>query len=343
MKKHFLIFTLAVIFGTSLLSANDTYFYMAGGQLVPTKETDIQVEMQEEVINIVLEDKYYEVTVDFFFYNHDKTVDLEIGFPFFCVGISGNGEISDFKCWTNDIEEDYTDFPLTKKWADDTQLENAYIRHIKFPPKKITKTKVSYKSTYGREAPSYNIAKYLYGTGSSWKNSIGKMTIRITNNNLYYRPNWVSLPGENSMQRTSENSWEGVYTNVEPKDYTECITIIMGDIFGDDGPRILQKNRFFGCNAQLQKSHLFWYTKPQLRLVRNAIYAFNGYPFKSPDLIELFEKTLTEYGWVGWTADDQKIYPLDNNFSESKLTQTEKDNVKLILEEENSFAKIKSN
>ena len=90
---------------------------------------------------------------------------------------------------------------------------------------------------------------------------------------------------------------------------------------------------------KLTKQSLFWYTKPQLRLLRNAIYAFNGYPFKSKDLIELFEVKCAEYGWFGFKkidGDYKGYYPLDKNFSEDKLSDIEKHNVKLILEEEKS-------
>ncbi len=331
MKKFLSILSFLFIF--SCLYANDAYFYMASGQLLPTQEKDVDVEMKEEIINILLDKKEYEVTVDFFFYNHGNTVDLEVGFPFFCYGY-GEGIISDFKCWTNDVETDYADYPIEKKWSNETQLENAYVRTVSFPTKEITKTRITYKSTYGGEAPSYSIAKYLYGTGSSWKNAIGKITVRIENKLLYRYPNFVSLPDNSKVKRTGENTWEGVYTNIEPQNYTETITITIGDIFGDDGPRILEKDRFFACKRNISSEDLFWYTKPQLRLLRNAIHAFSGYPFKSPDLINLFEKGYAEWGWYGFDKNGNKDYPLDKNFSEDKLTEIEKQNIKVILEEE---------
>ncbi len=337
--KKFLIISLLVFLSSSLF-ANDTYFYMAGGQLVPTEEKDIEIEMKEEVINIVLDQDYYEVTVDFSFYNYGKKTTLEIGFPFFCHGISGEGTISDFKCWTNGEETSFTDLPLVKEWStnEPTELENAYVRTIEFPAKKTTKTKITYKSTYGAEAPSYSIAKYLYGTGSSWKNAIGKMTIRIQNNMKLCYPVYVGLPKHDSMKMVDNNTWEIICTNIEPSKYTDCITINLGDIFGDNGPKILQKDRFFGCRRKLTKGDLFWYTKPQLRLIRNAIFAFNGYPFKSQDLIDLFERDYAEWGWFGWkkmeNGDYKGYYPLDENFTEDKLSEIEKYNVYFILEEE---------
>lgn len=333
MKKFYLI--LCIILFQSLIFANDAYFLMSGGQLIPTEEKDTEVEMQEEIINIVLEPQYYEISVDFFFYNYGETADLEIGFPFFCAG-DGRGKISDFKCWTNDVETSFEDYPIEKEWSDDTELENAYVRNIVFPSREVTKTRISYKSTYGITAPSWKIAEYLYGTGSSWKNSIGKMTVRIQNNDLYSRFLHLSMPQNNPLSRVNDNTWESVYTNIEPAEYTASITIYQGDLFGDDGPRILQKNRFYGCRSYISQEDLFLYTKPQLRLIRNAIYAFNGYPFKSKDLKDFFE-TQAEWGWFGYNTldeDGKSVYPVDINFTEDKLTDIEKHNIKIIFEEE---------
>lgn len=334
MKKF--LSALFLLCGLSFLYANDTYFFMSSGQLVPTEEKDIEVEMQEEIINIVLEKGYYEITVDFFFYNHGNEVNLEIGFPFFCVGIHGNGKISDFRCWTNDVETSFVDYPIEKEWANNTELEKAYVRNITFPSKKVTKTRIKYKSTYGQEAPSYSIAKYLYGTGSSWKNAIGKMTVRIQNNLLYWRFNDISMPNNAQLKRINDNTWEGIYTNIEPDNYTDSISICIGDLFGDDGPSVLQKNGFYGCQSELSSRDLFFYTKPQLRLIKNAIFAFNGYPFESQDLIDLFN-IKADWGWFGWENADENgnvVYVPDANFSEDKLTKIEKNNIKIILEEE---------
>ena len=332
MKKFFL--SLIFLTGLSFAFANDTYFFMACGQLVPTKEIDTEIEMKEEIINIVLERTYYEVTVDFFFYNNGKNVDLEIGFPFFCVGLQGEGTISDFHCWTNDTETSFKDFPIEKKWAKDTELENAYVRTINFPEKKITKTRISYKSTYGIEAPSFAIAQYLYGTGSSWKNPIGKMTVRIQNKDIDSYPRTISLPSNSNPKKISDDIWELVFTNIEPETYTDCISIEIGDIFGDNGPRILTKDRYFACTKKLSNTDLFWYTKPQLRYIRNAIYAFHGYPFKSADLIQLFEKEKVSREWFGWENAEKKYYPINTNFTEDELSEIEKYNIQLIYAEE---------
>ena len=144
------------------------------------------------------------------------------------------------------------------------------------------------------------------------------------------------MPDGRPLKRIKDDIWEGVYTNIEPDKYTDSITIECGDLFGDNGPRILQKDRFFGCHDELKPADLFFYTKAQLRLIRNAIYAFSGYPFKSQDLKVLFGQK-AKYGWFGWDTlgpDGDPVYPADRNFTEDKLTEIEKHNVKLLLEEE---------
>jgi len=230
MKKFLPVF--ACLFLSLNLYTNDTYFYMASGQLVPTKEGNVDIEMKEEVINIVLNDSIYEVTVDFSFFNNGPETSLEIGFPFFCQGISCEGTISDFRCWTNGVETSFADYPIEKEWSswEISDLENAYVRTIDFPSKKITKTKITYKSTYGRESPSYLLAKYLYGTGSSWKNSIGKMTIRIQNYMEFNYPGTITYPKAESVKRINENTWEIVCRNIEPEKYTDCITLELGNV-----------------------------------------------------------------------------------------------------------------
>ena len=71
----------------------------------------------------------------------------------------------------------------------------------------------------------------------------------------------------------------------------------------------------------------WFYTNVYLLLLNNvAIYAFNGYPFKSSDLIKFFSED------VAWFHGK---YVPNPTFSEDNLTENEKYNVKLILEEEN--------
>lgn len=325
MKKLLLIL---LTFMTHLVFANDTYFYMAGGNLLPTKENDISVEMKDETILLNLQENYYEVTVDFKFYNSGETLELEVGFPFFSEGIGGNGKIWDYKCWTNGSETAYIKTPLEKKWSTPNGLEYANVRKIKFPKNAYTTTRVQYKSEYGRIAPSSQTANYLYGTGLSWKGKIGKINLIIDNNILYsilynvYMENRESII--KTFEKTKDNRYETTLFNIEPEKYEAVFEIELTDVLGDDGPKGFPA--YFNFNKYIvDKDCFIWYSKEQLRLVRNAIYALHGYSFKSKDLQEYFNK-------VGrnWNPP----YKENPNFSESDFSEIERTNINNLLEEE---------
>lgn len=76
---------------------------------MPCEEENPDIGMASEEINIVLERTYYQVAVDFVFFNPSESVSLDIGFPFFEAGIQGDGEIFDFKCWSAGKEIDFSD------------------------------------------------------------------------------------------------------------------------------------------------------------------------------------------------------------------------------------------
>lgn len=322
MKK---IILLSLFFVTNFLFANDTYFFTSGGNLIPAEESDVSVQMKSEVINLVFQPEYYEVTVDFNFYNTGSEVELLTGFPIFEEGSGDNGKIYDFKCWTDGKLTDYSDKPLENTQGNKSGiLEKAYTRKINFPSKSTTKTKVYYKAEYGRDSSSY-IAQYLYGTGSSWKDKIGEMTLIIENNLPYHRPDEFVLPDENTdFKRISDNKWEAHFYNVEP-DYTDCITILLKDIIDNTGPKKFPLYGYRFQDDMAEQSWLFWYTKPQLRILRNTIYALHGYPFESDDLKELFTK---------WGAFWYPEYKENPDFSEDELSEIEKHNIDLILKEE---------
>ena len=327
MKKLFTFVMFIFLAGTAF--ANDTYFFTSGGNLIPAEETDISVEMKSEIISIVLQPKYYEVTVDFEFYNNGRTVDLLVGFPYFEAGIGGHGKLYDFKCWTNGELKDFSDTPIIRNFSKDNynaeELENAYTRTITFPAKSITNTTVKYKSEYGRDTEGY-IIKYLYGTGSSWKNSIGNITLILENNLPYDNPNGFRLPkgDATAFSRIADNKWEAHFSDIEP-DYTDCITIHTKDILEDTGPKCFPLYGYKFRDVKASEGWLFWYTKPQLRILRNTIYALHGYDFKSADLKQLFAE------WGQYWAPKYEVNP---DFTEDELSEIEKYNIQLLYKEE---------
>lgn len=326
MKRFLLIciVSLMSLFGF----ANDTYFFMAGGNLLPAEEKDTLIEMRHEKICINLQDNYYEVTVDFVFYNPSKSVDILVGFPFFEAGLQGKGKIWDFTCSTNGKETFFNSERIEKRWVKPSDLEYANIRTVHFNENEITTTKVSYKSEYGNSAPSFRTANYLYGTGESWNKSIGSILLRIENNIKYGIIRTVTMAENayltNKLVKTSDNTFEILLCDVEPKNYTDVFEIEISDVINDDGPRSFPG--YFPYNKKIvDKKEFKWLRKDQLRIVRNAIYALHGYKFKSKELEEYFTK-VGKY----WNPP----YKVNPDFSEDELTEIEKANIKNLLEEE---------
>lgn len=324
-KSLFLIFILGFVLNSNFF-ANDTYFFTSGGNLQPTTEKNISIRMKEEVINIVCEKNYYKVTVDFDFENTGNGTTLSVGFPFFEVGVGGHGKIFDFECWTNGIKTEYKDMLIDREFSntnyggnfDEPELINAYVREITFPKNSITKTRITYKSEYGRDTGGY-IIKYLYGTGSSWKDTIGKITV-IVENNLPY--DYIFGKSE-TWKRIADNKWQAIFYNVEPE-YKECFTFHTDNILHDTGPKCFPAY-FPYIKQKAQSSWFEGYTSAQLRILRNTIYALHGYNFKSEDLKKFF----TEWGQY-WNPE----YKVNPNFSEDDLSEIEKYNINLILAEE---------
>ena len=150
----------------------------------------------------------------------------------------------------------------------------------------------------------------------------------VTNNLLNRRIISVKMAQKNVMNsftRIEDNCFKAIFKNVEPE-YTDQFEITLGDLLGNDGPIRLSKERYDFYYSSATEENLFWYTKAQLRILRNAIYAFHGYKFKSKDLNDYF----MEEGKYWWPE-----YKVNPDFSEDEFTEIEKENIQFILREEN--------
>ncbi len=64
MKKEF-SFILIVLSFISSIYANDAWFNLTGGSLMPTVDDNSSVQMESETINIIMYEGFYEILVDF--------------------------------------------------------------------------------------------------------------------------------------------------------------------------------------------------------------------------------------------------------------------------------------
>ncbi len=336
MKRNICIIIFGII--SFVLFANDTYYYAAGGNIIPPESHQTNVEMVEEVIHIDLFDNYYSVTVDFTFFNHGTDENLIVGFPYLLQEQGGTYSIRiyDFKTWVNDEIVTYSNdkIELSGQGYGRIIVDHAFTKNVFFPSEEITKTKVEYKAEYGRASSSYFLATYYYGSGGAWHNPIGKMTIDIKNNvstfdawiydiqmpEIGYRNFPSNIAVENHI------NWENNFLqmelfNIEPNE-NDTIAIWIGRPLWDLGPRVFSPNRFEYRTHMLEDRTLRLLSSQQLKITRNAFYAFYGYNFRDENLKSFFQ------------SFNPSWYVVDESFNENMITEIERININKILEEE---------
>jgi hypothetical protein len=311
MKKYIPLFLL-LLFPTGVFG-NDGPFYISGGNLYPLDDATLEIEMTSETIIFDIYDEYFEVDVTFDFRNSGETKTIIVGFPYYVEG-GGDAIISNFRSWTNGEAAVVEKSPIVVKSSSDDyqELNLAYTREITFPAGKKITTRVSYRSEFGRGT----VVSYLFGTGRYWHNPIGKMHIVVKNHTdrwIYRMSIGSRCPG------TWRVRWRDDYfmidiPYIEPNE-TDRI------VFELDWDYIYRGIKSFPASYYLDRTilteeDLNYLSLAQLRLLRNTIYAYHGYRFRSKDLNEYFGKT-------DW-------YTPDSNFTESKLNEYEKCNVQII-------------
>jgi len=310
LKKYLFVFGLYLL-SISLFS-NDAPYILSGGNLFPMKDGDIDVIMKKEVITIDLYDEYFHVNVKFNFENEGDTQQLIVGFPFYSTGL-GQAEIYDFRSSTNGVDTIAEENSISASGDSDLfkELGTAYTREVTFDADSITITEIEYNSTYGNS----RYVSYLFGTGSFWSGVIEQIEIRINNHTDYWiydmymdglsPERWnVSWEEDNFILRTG---W------IEPNE-TDCVKFQLENSYIYH--QIMGLPMWYDHDSELlTEEDLRYLTSDQLRIVRNTIYAYNGYKFRDPELLEYFD--------VAW-------YEPKNVFLESYLNRYEKCNIEII-------------
>lgn len=326
MKKLYVFALFYSLF--SGLYANDTFFYIAGGNIVPAEQNQTNVEMKEETINIELLDNHYTVTVCFEFYNNGQDENLLVGFPYLVQyqGGTTNTSIYNFKTWVNNelVEHSNNAIEISRQGLSELIRNHAFTKNVYFPSSKITKIKVQYSADYGGD--SYEItANYFYGSGRSWDKNIGKITINI-HNNIRKFDAWIYKFDIPRINVSDHIKWNGdtmqvTLENVEPEE-NDTLQIYLADRLWSYYPPVLTADRFRNRAGVLNRNILSLLSKAQLRLLRNAIYALYGYNFQDENLRNVFANVFEQF------------YHVNSNFNENLFTEIERNNINTILEEE---------
>ncbi|MCR4941045.1 MAG: YARHG domain-containing protein [Treponemataceae bacterium] len=339
MNKKFFFTVLFSLLLSSLINANDAYIEAAGGSVLPIDSPHASahpyISMKSEVIKIDLEKDFYRVHVDFVFYNEGDSVKVKVGFPKWHYGSSKTIEMRNFKTSVNGKTVDYeiiedkgAETPLHKSDV----VDSWFVREITFPSKTTTKTSVDYDCEYGHAGFNKGV-EYLFGTGKTWKNPIGSQTIEITNN---IGPSSIILDDrtffiESDEWKKAEALSDAEIENIDDKiiitrknlspDFFDKFRLEIADDYYTLYPYAdLSEDNFRLGKYRLTARDLLFFTKEQLRYMRNMIFAWHGNIFQSADLKQWLKG-------MDWYKPSHKV-------DLSELSDIELENVQTIQIEE---------
>ncbi len=292
---HKKIFLSAVCIFFSFLFADDTLYGIIGENLVPVKEQETEVEMIAETIILTMYEDYYEIDVDFTFTNYGDDIELQVGFPVTYASLEA--KLYDFKAWTNGLPVNREYLPISQDNGDhvicyegdygieyyDYHSDFAYTIPVLFK-KGTTKTRINYKNIYRIKNDSgLDWLSYYYGSGRVWKNSIGTIELIVKNYSPYSIMSQEAFSDQfnnPTIEWLDDSSYRMILHDIEPR-RSDSFNWIIHDF--------LEKEI---CNDShyLTSIDYDYYTKDQLRILRNAVYALHGYPFKSKDLSSFFAR-----------------------------------------------------
>ncbi|GHV57459.1 hypothetical protein AGMMS49579_23350 [Spirochaetia bacterium] len=343
MKIKYLLCCLFIMTINVDLFANDAFVNVAGGTVTIIGDIETNVQMESEIIKINMYDTYYEVDVLFNFYNPGKEEIINVGFPQYSTSPvffqQEQENLYDFVTYINNEKVEAEFMPVERIYNPDIRnweiISGWYIKKVTFPSNGTIETSVNYKTKYSPYGFG-SMINYLYGTGISWNGPIGKMTIEIVNNtkDKWLTPRNLSI-GNYSMERNS-NKIIITAENIKPKTAYDTVDFIV------------QRTIYFYPHDYsffwdyldehiYTEKELLLLTDWQLCVLRNAVYAYHNYQFKTNELNELFYddknrryNIYSSLPYKGIKEDDYKKIP----FSESSLNEIEKKNVTNISNEE---------
>jgi len=205
--------------------ANDGPIWHIGGSASP-KSCHDSIRLDAEDVTIRLHKESYTVDAVFSFFNTGSTITEWVGFPKRAVVsdylFSNRRDFLRFQTWVNDEEvqvSEYRDlFGYLYRFLKGGHRDDRWlVKYVTFPGQARTTTRVRYEALYDRRIDT-NHAYYIYGTGSYWKDSIGKAVFIIDGSEIGGAERFkVTSCEEASARRViSENLVEYELTSFEP-------------------------------------------------------------------------------------------------------------------------------
>lgn len=309
------------------LHANDGVYYNSGGIFYPTDET--RISMATEVLSFKIENLRAYVNVEFEFYNPDPEArTLLVGFQVpspsgdVSDSISNTCHISDFMVMQNDkilrhqlqiAECDSCELqePGSFEFSQYEQGFYVYLFRITFQPGKNI-VKHSYNVPASTGVDFEQLYDYIITTGAKWADGkINAFTLNIDmGSNTYFMVEDVF--GETAQWTVNGVGRIGLSRQGYSEDYDmTMVRLISGELQIKVEEFHPEANISFGVwnhhryicwpltDVMLSPDHLIeedviqelsQFSKDELRILRNTIYAHYGYNFHSKDLKDYFEK-----------------------------------------------------
>ncbi len=336
---QWIILMCLIVLLSSPALCDDALLKVYGGGLKLYDGDSTPIRMESEAVRIELHKKTYTVDATFEFFNYGKTMNAQVGFPKsgygYMPGFRGVINFNSFETWVDGDKVDVKEMPgemtISRKKVDSAQmaqirkgdlsgpLEETHwlVKNVTFKGNAKTLTRVKFTGPYGGRHEDKG--EYLYGTGKSWKGTIGKARFivkaspRVTLLDVAFTENGNEQNIRKfEFRRLGEYEYEYTLKDIEPKENENLKFLVTSNWEAWDGPAYSEKI--------VERSQLELLSSWQLKILRNTIYAYHGMIFKDPALDKYFRK----YDW----------YKPRPDFKESGLNKIEKDNVTVILEYE---------
>jgi len=199
--------------------------------------------MDSEDVTIRLHKDSYTVDAVFHFFNTGETTTELVGFP---KRGSGNefsfhtGDFIRFETWVDGEKAQFSEERepfcgvrkfLSRIFSNRVQDYRWLVKQVTFPGHSTTTTSVHYEAPYHKS--DGRCAFYIYGTGSYWKDSIGKAVFTIDGTDVVEAPNiMVTCPPNLAITRKqiSANALRYELTDFKPESQA-VLTVCFDPIF----------------------------------------------------------------------------------------------------------------
>lgn len=319
------ITTILLTILTFSVFGNDGIYLTRGGVIYPIKETKISLD--KEILSFTIRDKIAQVDIQFEFNNLENIErKLLVGFQAPTAAgdvsdqISNKNQITNFKILNGG---QILNYQLKAAECEDCELKDpnefhfsqmepgvfVYLFEMTFKPG-INKVNHSYSFPASSNVEMDQFYNYILTTGAKWANgTINDLTVQIdmgTNKYFYVKDNFGQKANWSIIGSGKVTNKKFDYID---KDSCRMVRVLSGKLeinIKDLKPTkniefgIINENSFISIPTDFEKiknQNVLGlgdlnldgtYTKDELKLLRNTIYAQYGYAFKSKDLQDYF-------------------------------------------------------